>query len=484
MTITSPKAFISYSWSSPGHRELIRSYGERLLNDGIDVVLDQWSLAEGQDKYKFMEQMVADPSVTHVLIFSDRVYAEKANERKEGVGAESQIISKEVYDKVDQKKFLPVVCEKQENEEPYLPVFLQSRIWIDFSTPERVNENWEKLLRAVYDKPIHEKPILGRPPSYLLEEGNRPALPTLGKFATLRDALLNSKPTLALCRQDFLDAAFEFADGLRVRETLDITELEDKVLRDVHTLLPLRDQFIDWLLIETSLPESSRLEQILMDFLEKVLALKYRPPELTSWNDEWYAAHDIFVYEVFLYVIAVLIKADRPDVINSLLTSHYMLPDSEARGNGNFATFVEFRCYTYKVLEARNRRLQLRRRDPIADLIKERATRSDLPFKEVMQAELVIFLVSVMAKDKPWYPRTLIYSGSGRQRFPLFVRAEQHRHFKRLQTITGINTADELRTKFKEGLEQPGVKNWTDLTFWADVSFWRATNMDSLDTIK
>ncbi len=479
-----PKAFISYSWSSPGHRDLIRQYGERLIGDGVEVVLDQWDLSEGQDKYVFMEHMVNDPSVTHVLIFSDRVYSEKANERKDGVGTESQIISKEIYDRVGQKKFLPIVCEKQEDREPCLPVFLQARIWIDFSTPEAVNENWERLLRALHGKPIHEKPALGKPPSHLLEDGTRSALPTIGKFAALREALLNSKPTTALYRQDFLEAAIDYADKLRVRSDPKLKALEEfepKLLADLHTLLPLRDQLVEWLEMEASLADSSKLEPTVLDLLEKTLALKYRPPELNGWNDVWFEAHSIFVYEMFLYVIAALVKADHVNLLHSVLTNNYLLPESEASRNNSFGTFDEF--YTYSaVLEKRNRRLEQRLISPIANLIKERATRSDLTFKEIMQAELLVFLISMLGDGHAWHPHTLVFAGRGGMRFPLFVRAAQHKYFERIRVITGINTADELRAKFKEGLERNNVSNWS-LTFHTDVSFRALTNMDALDTI-
>ena len=73
---------------------------EQMVNDGVDVVLDVWDLKEGDDKYAFMEKMVTDESVTHVLVFSDSEYAAKADARKAGVGTESQIISREVYAKV------------------------------------------------------------------------------------------------------------------------------------------------------------------------------------------------------------------------------------------------------------------------------------------------------------------------------------------------------------------------------------------------
>jgi len=63
-----PKVFISYSWTSPGHQNQIREWAERLMQDGVDIVLDVFDLKEGQDKYTFMEKMITDPSVTHAAL--------------------------------------------------------------------------------------------------------------------------------------------------------------------------------------------------------------------------------------------------------------------------------------------------------------------------------------------------------------------------------------------------------------------------------
>jgi len=184
-----PKVFISYSWSSPGHQARIRQWAEQLVSNGVDVVLDVWDLKEGDDKYAFMEQMVTDESVTHVLVFSDSEYAAKADTRKAGVGTESQIISREVYSKVQQSKFLPVVCEFDDAAEPCLPTFLKSRIWIDFSSSEAANDNWEQLIRVLYGKPAYEKPSLGQAPTYVTTEVSWPASPIGVKFAALRQAI-------------------------------------------------------------------------------------------------------------------------------------------------------------------------------------------------------------------------------------------------------------------------------------------------------
>jgi len=482
MTNEKPKVFISYCWSTSGHCERIRLYAERLVNDGVDVILDQWELSGGQDKYAFMEKMVTDKTVTHVLIFSDQEYAKKADNREAGVGTESQIISKEVYDKVDQQKFIPLVCERQTDNEPHLPIFLKSRIWIDFSSPEAANDNWERLIRVLYGKPMHQKPVLGTTPSYLTFDETKPILPTIGKFIALRDAMVNSKPTVSLCRNDFLDAALSFADGLRIRKDPQVEFIDEKILEDLRTMLPLRDQLIDWLLLETALRPDSETEKILIDFLERLLVLKHRPPEVMQFSESWFDAHRIFVYEMFLYLLAVLVKQEKFGIIHGIVTTHYLLPESESHPGRNFVSFDRFYAHS-DALEFRKKRLNLKRISLIADVIKERATRKDIPFSDIMQAELVVMLIILLSDDQLWYPHTLVYSGRGGTRFPLFVRATQHKHFPRLVDITGISTGDELREKFKLGCERHKVNNWTDLTFWADVSFWDSMNMDALDTI-
>lgn len=52
-----PKVFISYSWAV---KEWTVNLATRLMNDGVETKVDFWDLKEGQDKYKFMESMVAD----------------------------------------------------------------------------------------------------------------------------------------------------------------------------------------------------------------------------------------------------------------------------------------------------------------------------------------------------------------------------------------------------------------------------------------
>ncbi len=464
-----PKVFISYSWTSPDHRERVREWAERLMSDGVDVVLDIWALKEGHDKYAFMERMVTDESVTHVLIFSDRKYAEKADERKAGVGTESQIISKEVYDKVDQTKFIPILCERQENDEPCLPTFLKSRTYIDFSSLERENENWERLVRRLFGKPEYEKPSLGKPPAYIREHSAAPASPAVSKFNVLRQAVLQGK-RVGLYRRDFLDACIAHADALRVRERPNIETLREKALEDCRKLKSVRDHITDWVLLEADSTESAEFTKELLKLLERLLELKERPAELTGWNEAWFEGHACFVYETFLYIIAALIKIDSFDVLGEVFRNHYLVPETALYKSSDFDRFGRFWAKSWKsdVSQA-------------GGFLRDQADREDLPFVEIVQAELLVFLMACVIPDTRWYPQTCLGMVRG-SRFPLFVRAATHKHFMTLASLTGVPDAEQLREKVQMKMERLQNNNPLGYLF-ATGLLWRALNMDALDTL-
>ena len=104
-----PRVFISYSWTSEDYKAIVLHIAEDLRCDGVDVVLDQWDLRSGHDKFAFMEQSIE--KADKVLVLCDKEYAEKANSKEGGVGTETSIITPEVYGKSVQEKFIPVIME-------------------------------------------------------------------------------------------------------------------------------------------------------------------------------------------------------------------------------------------------------------------------------------------------------------------------------------------------------------------------------------
>ena len=50
-----PKAFISYSWDDDAHKEWVKQLATRLRADGVDVTLDRWHAAPGDQIPAFMD---------------------------------------------------------------------------------------------------------------------------------------------------------------------------------------------------------------------------------------------------------------------------------------------------------------------------------------------------------------------------------------------------------------------------------------------
>jgi TIR domain len=211
-----PKAFISYSWSSDEHQQWVISLATQMRENGVDVILDKWDLKEGNDAIAFMEQMVSDSTVKKVIVILDRVYAQKADGRQGGVGTETQIITPQIYKSVDQQKFVGVISEKDADGKPFLPVFYSSRIYIDLSDDSIFAENFDHLLRWVFDKPTFPKPALGRTPEFLSEQ--TVLLPTRSRASRAISLLRNASAGGSAALQDYLET---FSDNL---ETLRLVE--------------------------------------------------------------------------------------------------------------------------------------------------------------------------------------------------------------------------------------------------------------------
>ena len=457
----------------------MKHWADRLVADGVDVILDIYDLKEGDDKYAFMESMVTDPEVTHVLVICDKVYAEKANARKAGVGTESQIISGEVYQRVKQSKFIPIVCEFSEGE-PILPAFMQSRMWVNFSSSEAENENWEQLIRLLYGKPQYVKPKKGKAPTFITSDTPIPTSEAFAKFNSLKQAVLQDKKGLNHYRRDFIESCIAYADDLRVRERPDVESIGEKVLEDCNKLKAVRNHLCDWVLLESEITDESTFSESLIELLEKLRELKSRPAEINSWNDSWFEAHSVFVYETFLYIVAALIKSGAYGVLNEIYTSHYLLPSSDQYGNQKFEKFDCFYGYSetlQSVLAPLNQKLYA----PAAELIKKQADREDIPFSDIRQADLLTLLMSFLTPETRWYPATLHYSSYGNG-YPFFVRAAQHKNFLKLARITGIESVEELRSKIKEGQIRVGVNRWHNFHYESD--FGSSLNIEELDSLK
>ena len=84
-----PLVYLSYSHESHVHKQWVRRLAGDLIKNGIRTTLDQWHLHVGDDIGVFMEQSVKN--ATYIVLVCTEIFAEKANDRKAGVGYEQAV---------------------------------------------------------------------------------------------------------------------------------------------------------------------------------------------------------------------------------------------------------------------------------------------------------------------------------------------------------------------------------------------------------
>lgn len=432
-----PKLFISYSWSNSSHEQWVVELATSLRESGIDVILDKWDLKEGHDAVVFMEKMVSDPEIEKVAIISDRVYSEKADNRKGGVGTETQIISKEVYDNQEQGKFVAIVSEKDERGNPCLPTYYKSRIYIDLSEPDAYAENYEKLLRWVFNKPLYEKPELGKVPAFLSGD-SVVSLGTTASFKRAIDAIRNAKTSAPGAIDEFFEVFVNNLERFRIERTKE--EYDELVIKNIEDFIPYRNEAIQvFIAIAQYAPSDENITK-LHRFLERLIPYMSRPSGETQVSDGIFDNFKFIIHELFLYAIAILLKYERFEQVNYFLQNQYYVSGNSDYGGEVMMDFIVFREHMQS-LEHRNKRLELRRLSLRADLLSERCKSSGLEFKHLMQGDFVIFMraeIEYQSGYSGWWPETLVYLFRFNSAFEIFARASSKKYFDRLKCILSI----------------------------------------------
>ena len=153
------KAFVSYSWENEEHKTWVREFAEKLRSDGVEVILDQWHLAPGDQLPQFMEKSIRDNDF--VLIICTPKYKIKSDKRDGGVGYEGDIITSEVFNQRNQRKFIPILCAGEWSEAS--PSWLAGKYYIDLRGASYSEDNYNDLLVTLHNMRPKVPPV-GRIP--------------------------------------------------------------------------------------------------------------------------------------------------------------------------------------------------------------------------------------------------------------------------------------------------------------------------------
>jgi hypothetical protein len=479
-----PNVFISYSWKPFLNKQKVLELAERLTSNRVHVIIDEWDLKEGQDKYQFMEQMVNNAEVKKVLLICNKEYAEKANGRKGGVGVESLIISDEIYKQADQTKFIPIVFEFDENGSPYLPSFVKSRIFIDLSNDEISEDNYEKLMRNIFDKPSSKRPPMGSPPPYITDN-ETVFLRTTHLIKGIKSALIADKRNSQAFIDEYYSAFLQtLPDFCITAEELKLLPVDEIVLNKIETLRPLRDDLVNFLDVVLSYSPSFEIDEFL-NFLERLLGF-IANEDWQSVNGYGKMRNDHFrflYYEIFLYITAAMITRGKYKDLATILSNSFVIANEHSSSiiSCGFAEFNRFN----KALNDNNERLQKGQTSLSANLIKQRATFKAYDFNILKECDALLYYVAVVKPEfwakyqwPHWFPQTSAY---GNYRIFLLEKMVSLKYFNRIKCLFGVENIEELKGKISKVIaeDRDGINRW-DFVF---PRVQQIFNFDQIGTI-
>lgn len=339
-------------------------------------------------------------------------------------------------------------------------------------------ENWERLIRLLYGKPLYQKPKLGNPPSYIINDVSVPTSSMKNKFLIFKNAFINDKKTTNSLRNEFLEETLNFADSLRIRSKPEVDTPEILIIETFSNLNSVRNILLEWLKIECNTTPQEQLLDILIPLLEKIRELKSRPKELSNWSEHWFDAHSLFVNEVFLYIISILIKNKSYNVLNEIFQNQYLIPESENRTK-NFENFSCFFSYSEELNRFYSRDGKIYH-SPAAELFKRNANSEIISFSDLIEAELLILFIAYLRIDIHWYPQLIFYRSQG-IRSNFFLMLSKKKEFEKFRILLEDIAPNTIKPKITERLKKINFSGFGTHHVYENIIL--GMNLDNLNSI-
>ena len=464
------KIFISYSWTTPKHEKWVLDLAERLVSDGVDVVLDKWNLKPGEDKYSFMERMVTDNEINKVLIICDSKYKEKADGRNGGVGTETQIITPELYTKVNQRKYIPIIAEYGEEFDSYIPTYAKTLIGIDLASAADFEKNYEELLRDIYDKPRYVKPKLGQAPSFLFDDESKVLKAITFKNREIKNHITNGRKDLVLSSlEDLNQLFFDQLDQYK----LNFDDLKEEgysiPMQYISEMKYFRDEFILNLISLTNFLTEEELSDYIIEFLEELYGY-YNYKGEDTYNDYCLMHYRFTIHELFIWINMILLKYKKFNIVRKLTHIKYVLNDKFERDIDK-NTFERF-YYSGEQFKIVNKNEGHNKFSFSAYLMQQRGSLNGKDYTEdLVNCDLILHYISILKGETQycyWFPIMYIYKKT--RVIKLFLRLDTDEEINKVIQIFGVKDKDELKNRIEER-----YTDWTPYRY--NGSFYEVQNI-------
>ena len=440
-TIENPKVFISYAWGSKEHDEKVLAFASNLVSNGIDVVLDKWDMTEGNDTYAFMERSVTDPTITNVLMLIDPVYAKKADAHTGGVGTETQIISTQVYQKVDQNKFIPVVFERGDAGEICKPTYLQNRLHFDLTIEEKYDEEYQRLIRKLYGVDTYVKPEKGEKPSWV----DNPV--SYSPKSIIRYEELKQNTNSIIKGQQFRSFLSQIADRIASfsRETNKL-DSNEAIVEQYDRTQDIRNDYL--LLMRYSVYVDKYIEDI-ASFFEDI------SNTLDSQNSMYKNLAKTFIHELFIYTVCCLWNNKEYNSLGYLFGRTYFTRSYSGNDNGACSYTIVYSGTDHDALDRAVKSIDGKNYHSGVASHWINNIANDFCSKEMFVfADLLCYNYAIYGKNYlyyfKWFPITYIYDNRYDSLFMQFgKKLISRQHLNTYLPIFGFDTVEEFIENYK-----------------------------------
>ena len=158
-----PDVFITYSREDDDHKLWTQGFAVKLLECGINAIIDEYDMTLGDRLPLFMERSIT--TADKVLVICTPTYKWKSDNRTGGVGYEGHIIAAELMNSNNEKKFIPVL--RKGNWNTSLPTCLAGKLGVDLRDDSNQYE-FNNLLTTIYG--VNKKPEIGKSPKFIKDK--------------------------------------------------------------------------------------------------------------------------------------------------------------------------------------------------------------------------------------------------------------------------------------------------------------------------
>ena len=158
------KTFISYSHDNPAHSARVLDLAQRLLDHGVDVVLDQFETRPPSGWPRWCEEQLRPECADFVLVvctptYLDRVEGKVPADEGRGVYWEGSVLYSYLYDEKANRRFIPILLEG--HDESSVPRPLKTTTHYRLAAFDLQDAGYRALYRELTAQPAVVKRELG-----------------------------------------------------------------------------------------------------------------------------------------------------------------------------------------------------------------------------------------------------------------------------------------------------------------------------------